>query len=70
MKKALNNLIDTLSEFLAYRKGLFLMISLLIIVANLDLQFIPGSGWLAQSNLLLHIGIVLAVLGVLLAWAL
>ena len=70
MNKRINQWIDTLSNFLAYRKGLLPMIGLVLIVVNLILQLIPGLGWIAPSNLLLHLGLILAILGFMLAWAL
>jgi uncharacterized membrane protein len=62
--------LDVLSNYLAHRKGLLPITGMIIIVMNLALQFVPGVGWLAESNLLLHVGIILAILGMLMAWAL
>ncbi len=70
MKKRLNHLLDRLSEYLAHRKGLLPLLGIALVVANLVLQWIPAAGWLAETNLLLHLGTILAVLGILLAWAL
>lgn len=66
----MSKLLDWLSEFLAHRKGLLPLIGILLIVANLLVQFIlPGWG-LASTNLLLHIGLIVAIFGLMLAWAL
>ncbi len=65
----LSRWIDSLSAFLAARKGLLPIFGLMLIVVNLLLQFL-SPGWLAESNLLLHLGIILAILGFMLAWAL
>ena len=65
----LSKLIDKLSDFLARRKGLLPLLGLLFIIANLILQFV-FPGWLASTNLLLHVGLILAILGLMLAWAL
>jgi len=70
MKARLSRMLDILSDFLAPRKGLLPILGLILVIANAVLQFIPGSGWLATSNLMLHLGIILAILGFLLAWAL
>ncbi|MFM8322226.1 MAG: hypothetical protein ACKOC5_15035 [Chloroflexota bacterium] len=70
MGNLINRLLDYLSENLAHRKGLLPMLGLALVLVNLVVQFIPGAGWLAQTNLLLHLGVVVAVLGVMLAWAL
>lgn len=64
-----NRLLDWLSQYLADRKGLLPIMGILLVGLNFVLQFI-SSGWLADSNLLLHLGVILAILGVLLAWAL
>ena len=65
-----SKLIDKLSEYLARRKGLIPMLGLLIIIANLVLQFILPPGWLRDSQLLLHIGVIVSIFGLMLAWAL
>jgi len=70
MVQKFNQFLDAFSEFLAHRKGLLLIIGILLILCNAILQFFPGAGWLASSNLLLHVGIIVALVGVLLAWAL
>ena len=62
--------LDTMSEFLAARKGLLPFLGILLVIINGVLQFIPAAGWLATTNLLLHIGVVLAILGIMLDWAL
>jgi hypothetical protein len=66
----LNHLLDELSEFIARRKGLLPVLGILLIMGNYVIQFIPWFGWFSTSNFLLHFGIVLAIIGVLLAWAL
>lgn len=56
------------SAFLARYKGLPTMIAILLVVLN----FIVGCfhlGWLSDSNLLLHLGIIIGFLGLLLAKA-
>ena len=66
----INRLLDVLSEYLAHRKGLLPMVGIGLVIINGILQFFPDAGWLASTNLLLHIGIILALVGVMLAWAL
>ncbi len=65
----LSQLVDTLSDFFAHRKGLIPIIGLLLIVVNFILQLFPPN-WLADTNLFLHLGIILAIFGFMLAWAL
>ncbi len=70
MGRKLNQLLDILSDFLAHRKGLLPMLGILLVLCNAVLQFLPATGWLVETNLLLHLGIIVALLGILLAWAL
>lgn len=70
MNQALNKLLDILSEKLAHRKGLLPIIGLVLIFINAILQFIPGLDGFARTNLLLHLGLIVAILGFMLAWAL
>ncbi len=65
-----SHMLDGMSEFLAARKGLLPILGILLVAVNGVLQFFPAAGWLASTNLLLHIGLVLAILGIMLAWAL
>jgi hypothetical protein len=65
----MNKKLDDLSEFLAPRKGLLPLIGIGLIVLNYIFQFLPV-GWLASTNLFLHLGLIVAILGLLLAWAL
>jgi hypothetical protein len=61
--------LDRASEFLAARKGLLPLIGIALVILNLVFQIFP-SGWITSSNLFLHLGVILALLGILLAWAL
>ncbi len=70
MKKSLSLFLDRLSNFLAPRKGLIPLIGMLLIVANLLMQFIIPGSWLATTNLFLHLGLLTAIFGLMLAWAL
>ena len=70
MKKQFGEFLDNVSHFFAYRKGLLPMIGLVLVFINLVLQFFPGLGWVTSSNLFLHLGIILAVFGFMLSWAL
>jgi hypothetical protein len=65
----LNKAIDQVSEYLASRKGLLPIIGMILIIVNLIFQFFP-LGWLKDTNLFLHVGLVIAILGLMLAWAL
>jgi len=66
----MSKLFDQLSEYLAHRKGLLPLIGLVLIILNLILQFVLPPGWLVSTNLLLHLGLIVAILGLMIAWAL
>jgi len=66
----MSKLLDYLSEFLARRKGLLPIIGLLFILINLSIQFVATGSFLANSNFFLHIGLIIAIFGLMLAWAL
>ncbi|KAF0108783.1 MAG: hypothetical protein FD146_669 [Anaerolineaceae bacterium] len=69
MSQWMSKTLDKLSESLSRRKGLLPLLGILLIVANFIVQFfVPG--WFGASNLLLHLGLVIAIFGLLLAWAL
>ncbi len=70
MINLLNRLIDSASEFLAARKGLLPLTGILLILVNGVIQFIPGFEALARTNLFLHVGVIVAILGIMAAWAL
>ncbi len=69
MIQRFSRFLDRLSDYFAHRKGLLPMLGIVLVLANFITQFLP-LGWLASSDLLLHLGIILAILGILLAWAL
>lgn len=69
MIEKFSTFLDHASEFIAHRKGLLPLIALLLVVVNFILQIFPA-GWLTQSNLFLHLGVFLGILGLMLARAL
>lgn len=67
MHDFMNRLLDWASDFFAHRPGLLPLVAIGLIVLNFLLQIFPGPGnWLADSNLVLHVGLVLGLLGILL----
>ncbi len=64
----LNRFLDATSEFLAHRKGLLPLVGMGLVVFNYVLQFIPG--WVGETNLFLHLGVLVITIGIMLAWAL
>jgi TRAP-type C4-dicarboxylate transport system permease small subunit len=70
MLRRLNQLFDRLSEYFAARRGLLPLLGILLVVGNWVLRLVLPQAWPAQNDLLLHLGVVLALLGFLMAWAL
>jgi len=66
----ISRFLDFLSNYLAHRKGLLPIIGLIFIIINLLLQFFMPGSFLAITNLFLHIGLIVAIFGLMLAWAL
>ncbi len=69
----LNRFIDRMSEYLAHRKGLPVFLGVLLVVLNYGVQFfthVPVLGLLASTNLLLHLGVIIGLIGILLGDAL
>ena len=66
----MSKFLDHMSEFLAHRKGLLPLIGLVLIFVNLILQFIFPGTMIVTSNLFLHVGLIVAIFGMMLTWAL
>ena len=61
------------SEFLARLPGLPILVAIGMVAFNFVLQLLPGwpvVGWLARTNLFLHAGLIVGLLGILLGDAL
>ena len=69
MTKWFSKFIDLASEFFASRKGLLPLLGIVLVLLNFILR-LAFPGWLASSDLFLHLGIVVAIFGLMLAWAL
>ena len=61
--------LDDLSEYFSQRKGLLPLIGIVLVVINFVLSQFP-LGWISESDLFLHLGVIIAILGFMLAWAL
>lgn len=68
--KWLSKLVDKSSEYFAHRKGLLPMLGILLVLVNFFLPFFMASNFITQSNLFMHLGIIIAIFGLMLAWAL
>jgi hypothetical protein len=69
--KRLSKLVDNASNFFAHRKGLLPMLGILLVIVNYILPFIFGPYTIITgTNLFLHLGVIVAIFGFMLAWAL
>lgn len=66
----LSKLVDSASNYFAHRKGLLPTIGILLVIVNFILPFIFGLNLITGSNLFLHLGVIVAIFGFMLAWAL
>ena len=73
MEKKISDLLDVMSNFLARRKGFPVLLGAGLVLINLVFNILPAwpvIGWLAQTDLLLHLGIVIGLIGILMGDAL
>ncbi len=70
MEKTISHILDVVSDYLAARKGLLPIIGILLVLLNLALQMVPGTFFLKDINLFLHLGLVISIVGFMLSWAL
>ncbi|NMB88934.1 MAG: hypothetical protein GYA17_11280 [Chloroflexi bacterium] len=68
--QAFSRFLDHVSEFLAPRKGLLPLIGMGLVLFNFLLRLGGMTGWVVNTDLFLHLGVILAILGIMLAWAL
>jgi len=68
--KWLSKLVDTASNYFAHRKGLLPLLGIVLVIVNFILPFIFGLNLITGSNLFLHLGVIIAIFGFMLAWAL
>ncbi|HLO28734.1 MAG TPA: hypothetical protein VK249_06350 [Anaerolineales bacterium] len=68
--KSLSRLVDNASNYFAHRKGLLPLLGILLVIVNFMLPFFMGPNFVTVSNLFLHLGVILAIFGLMLAWAL
>ena len=66
----LSKLVDKASDFFAHRKGLLPLLGILMVIINFILPLLMDPNFFTLSNFFLHLGIITAILGLLLARAL
>jgi hypothetical protein len=66
-------MIVRISDYLARNKGLPVFLGVLLVALNYGIQFfahVPVLGFIASTNLFLHLGIIMGLVGILLGDAL
>jgi len=67
----LSESLDKASEYLASRKGLLPLAGIVFILLNFLLAIaLPADWFIIRTNLFLHLGLLVALFGQMLAWAL
>jgi hypothetical protein len=76
-RRAQRDCVDRVSDWLAHNKGLPVFVGAGLVLVNLVLSLFPALseasgflGWLMYSDLLLHLGVIVGLLGILLGDAL
>jgi hypothetical protein len=70
MDKFILKILDKSADFMAERPGFLPLLAIGFILFNFLLQIFPGSGWVVDSNLFLHFGLVIGFIGLLIIRAL
>ena len=66
-----SNFLDRTSEYLSGRKGLLSLVGIGLVILNFLLaSFLPADWFIIRTNLFLHLGLIVALFGQMLAWAL
>jgi len=66
----LSRLVDRASNYFAHRKGLLPLVGILLVIVNYILPLLIGWNFVTSSNLFLHLGVIVAIFGMMLSWAL
>lgn len=67
----LSKLFDITSNYLAHRKGLLPLLGILLVILNFILPyFFIQPNFFTLSNFFLHLGVIVAIFGMMLSWAL
>jgi hypothetical protein len=71
MIESFSKFLDYASEHLANRKGLLPLVGIGLIILNFLLaSILPANWFIVRTNLFLHLGLIIALFGQMLAWAL
>ena len=70
MIQKFSEFLDSGSNFLAGRKGLLPLTGIGLIILNFILVIFLPEWFFSRTNIFLHLGIIVALIGQMLAWAL
>ena len=68
--KWLSKLVDNASDFFAHRKGFLPLLGIVMVLVNFILPLLMSPNFFTLSNFFLHLGVITAVFGFMLAKAL
>ncbi len=66
-------MLDRVSDYLAHNKAMPVFAGVLLVILNYAIQFlahVPVIGFIASTNLFLHLGIIVGLIGILVGDAL
>ncbi len=63
-------MLDRISGYIAEHKGVPVLIGVLLVLLNFVVALLWPASWLTTTNLLLHLGVVVGLVGILLGDAL
>ena len=66
----LSKLIDNASNYFAHRKGLLPLLGIVLVIVNFIVPFFVPPNFFTLSNFFLHLGVIVAIFGMILGWAL
>lgn len=67
MDEWINEQVERINAFLVRRPGALPLVGLGLIILNFLLQLFPGpEAWIVRTNLFLHLGLVVSIVGLLL----
>jgi hypothetical protein len=72
LDSSLSRLIDRISDYISGHRGVPILLGVVLVVLNYVLLIIPGVqlGFVETTNLFLHVGVIVGLMGVLLGDAL
>lgn len=70
MRKLLSDFLDIISGYFATRKGALVIYGMILIFINWIIAMLSPTSFLGYSNTFMHIGLLVAFLGILLKWIL